>query len=206
MRGCLSLPFRLLSLALFAILIFLGYTYRDQIRRWVHTWTADPPGAEGRVDPGVLAGARRKLGQIGSRDSVILSATELATLLASEANARLQHAADSLTVRLSHDQVEVRALVDPRPLGVGPVLPVLRDREWVEAAGRVIYRRPGVAEWDISRAKLRGVPIPHSVIEHFLRQLSGSAAAGTAEIPLPPRVTGLRAESSGLVVYGGRAQ
>ncbi len=206
MRGCLSLPFRLLTLVLVAGLVLLAYNYRVELRHWVHGWTAEPETAEGRAEPAGLAEGRRKLAQLGTgKDSVVLTATELASLLSGEANNRIAHAADSLTVRLSHDQIEVRALVDPLPLGVGPVLPVLRDREWVEAGGRLLYRRPGVAEWDITRARLRGVPIPGSVIEHFLRQLSGTAPAAAAEIALPPRVTGLRTESRGLVLYGGRA-
>ncbi len=204
MRGCLSLPFKLFSLLLVAALIALAYRHHDEIRHWVHTWTAEPAAAEGHADATALAQARTKLGQLGARDSVVLTATELASLLSDAAARHLAHAADSLTVRLSHDEVEVRALVDPRPLGVGPILPVLRDREWVEAAGRVVYRRSGVAEWDITRARLREVPIPRSIIEHFLRQLSGSASDGTAEIPLPPGVTGLRTEPRGLVLYGGR--
>jgi len=204
MRGCLSLPFRLLSLVVLAALLLLGYTYHDEIRRWVHAWTAAPASAEGTVDPGALDESRRKLGRLGvGRDSVVLTATEVATLLAGEANDRLPHSADSLTVRLGHDEIDVRVLVDPRPLGVGPILPVLRDREWVEAGGRVMYRRPGVAEWDITRARLRGIPIPRAVISRLLRRLAGTPD-GTAEIPLPPAVTGLRTEPRGLVLYGGR--
>ena len=49
MRGCLALPFRILGLILLVALGWLAWSYRDEIRRKVHQWTADdaPATAQG---------------------------------------------------------------------------------------------------------------------------------------------------------------
>ncbi len=206
MRGCLSLPFRLLALALFIAAGVLAWTYRDEIRRRVHGWTAEPEGsaAEGKAEDSDPAEARRKVAQLGARDSVVLTASEVAALIAAETNARAPRAVDSIRVHLAHDEVEVRGLADTRPLKPGLAAMVLRDREWIEAAGRLTYRRNGVAEWEITRVRVRGIPVPRSVVENFLRQLSGSAPPRVVELPVPSQVTGLRTGAPGVVLYGGR--
>jgi hypothetical protein len=206
MRGCLSLPFRLLALALFIAAGVLAWTYRDEIRRRIHGWTAEPDAsaADGTAEASDPAEARRKVAQLGSRDSVVLTASEVAALIAAETNARVPGAVDSIRVHLGHDEVEVRGLADTRPLKPGLAAMVLRDREWIETAGRLTYRRNRVAEWEISRVRVRGIPVPRSVVENFLRQLSGSAPPRVVELPLPSQVTGLRTGATGVVLYGGR--
>ncbi len=207
MRGCLTLPFRLALLALLALALVLGWTYRHELRRRVHQWTAEPAGTAGagRAEPGRAAEVGGKLAGLGAGpDSVVLTATELASFLEAEAAARAPATLDSLEVRLGRDELGLRARVETRSIRLGPAAPVLRDREWVEAAGPLVYRRAGIAEWEIERARIRGVPVPRSVIERLLRQLSGSAPEGVAEIPLPAGVTGLRTGSTGLVLYGSR--
>lgn len=207
MRGCLTLPFRLLLLALLVAAAILAWTYRDEIRRRIHGWTAEPRAttAEGRAEDANPAQARRKVAQLGAgRDSTILTAAEVAALISSEANARVPRAVDSIRVSLGHDEVLVRGLADTRPLKPGLAAMVLRDREWVDAAGRLTYRRSGMAEWEITRVRVRGIPVPRSVVENYLRQLSGSAPPRVVELPLPGQVTGLRTGATGVVLYGGR--
>ena len=209
MKGCLTLPFRLLGLALLAAGLYLAWIYRDDLRRRIHAWTADsaPPSvAEGRADPSLVPGVRQRLGELGGsrRDTVLLTAAELASLIAEDVGARFPRALDSVEVRLDPDVVEVRALVDTRKVRppLGPAAAVLRDWERVEAGGRLTFRRAGIAEWQIGWARVRGLPIPASLVEGLLRQLSGTAAQGAAEIPLPPSVGGLRVARTGLVLYG----
>jgi hypothetical protein len=206
MRGCLTLPFRLLLLALLVAAGILFWANHDAIRRRVHSWTAEPAptAAEGHAEPGRIAEARRKVSALAAgRDSVVLTATEVASLVYGEANQRVPRSVDSVQVRLGRDEVEVRALVDTRPLKLGIASPVLRDHEWVEIGGHLIYRRAGIAEWEVGRARVRGVPVPRSVVQSLLRQLSGTASTGAAEVPLPVSVTGLRTGESGVVLYGG---
>ena len=207
MRGCLTLPFRLLLLALFIGAGILAWSYRDEIRRRIHRWTAEPATAatEGKAEEANPAAVRRKVAQlVGGRDSIVLIGSEVAALIAAEANARVPRAVDSIRVDLGRDEVQVRGLVDTRPLKPGLAAMVLRDREWMEVAGRLTYRRSGIAEWEVTRVRVRGIPVPRSVVESFLRQLSGSAAPRVVELPLPAQVTGLRTGATGVVLYGGR--
>ena len=85
MRGCLALPFRILGLILLVALGWLAWSYRDEIRRKVHQWTADdaPPAAQGNAVRGQAAPAAKRINDLlGSRaDSVVLSASEIASLL-----------------------------------------------------------------------------------------------------------------------------
>ena len=207
MRGCLTLPFRLFFLALLVAGGILAWSHRDEIRRRIHGWTAEPAAsaASGRAEDASPAEARRRVAQLGAaRDSVVLTASEVAALISAEANARMPRAVDSIRVQLGHDEVEVRGLADTRPLKPGLAAMVLRDREWLETAGRLTYRRGGLAEWEITRVRVRGIPVPRSVVENFLRQLSGSAPPIVVELPLPAQVTGLRVGPTGVVLYGGR--
>ena len=204
MRGCLSLPFRLLLLALLAVGGYLAWTNRDAIRRRVHQWTADSTAAEPvRVgDPAGGPPARDKLLRLGQpgRDSVVLSAREVADLLAEGAAARIPGAVDSIQAGLGPDQITLSARVDTRRIPLGPLGGVLRDHERVEARGRVSFRRPGLAEWELTRARVRGIPLPPQA----LRLLGGAFGGQDLQrfaVPLPPLVAGLRVSEAGLVIY-----
>ena len=208
MRGCLTLPFRLLLLGLLGVGLVLGWSYRDDLRRRIHAWTVEPSPevTEGRADPSLVSGARRRIAGLGTagRDSVVLTAAELARLIAGEVAARLPQAMHSVQVRLARDEVEVRALLDLRvvkpPLALATR--VLGDREWLDAQGRLIFRRAGVAEWEVERVRVHGLPIPRQLVEGMLRQLTGAGSPGGAAIALSPVVGGLRVAANGLVLYG----
>ena len=206
MRGCLSLPFRLLLLALLVLGGFVAWSYREEILRRVHEWTAQA-GARGLVGHGNAAlapAARRKLESLrGPRDTVLLSASELANLLAAAAEQRLPRALDSIEVRLGREDIEVRARVDTRsvPLSFGPLSGVIRDHEPIEAGGRLLYRRSGLAEWEITRARVRGLPLPRDVLGRLLARLGGTTE-NVVPVPLPPSIGGLRVSPGGVVLYG----
>lgn len=208
MRGCLALPFRLAFLLLLLVAGFLGWSYRREIRRQIHEWTAEKsaPTAVGQGDPAQAASVQRRIqGLRGSgRDSVVLSAGDVASLLAAAVSARLPGALDSIEVRLDDDDVSVRALVDTRrvPMSLGTLRGMIRDREWVAAGGNAIFRRTGLAEWQVDRARVRGIPFPKTVIDDVLRRIVGRAEAGAVEISLPPAVGGLRVSPTGVVLYG----
>jgi hypothetical protein len=210
MRGCLSLPFRLLALALLVLGGFVAWSYREEILRRVHEWTA--PGAErnsvGHGDAALAPAARRKLESLGGpRDTVLLSAGELANLVAAGAAAVLPHALDSIELRLGHDDIEVRARVDTRdvPLAFGPLSGVIRDHEPIEAGGRLVYRRSGLAEWEITRARVRRFPLPREVLSRLLARV-GSTTESVVPVPLPASIGGLRVSPSGVVLYATPAR
>jgi hypothetical protein len=207
MRGCLSLPFRLLALALLVLGGYVAWSHRDEIRRRIHAWTAESGVADSlRIgDAASAPAALRKLEALSgrSRDSVVLSPAEVASLLAAAAAERTQGALDSIGVRLDREDIEVRARVDTRkvPLSFGPLSRVIRDHETVEAGGRLVFRRAGLAEWQVSRARVRGIPLPRDVLGRVLDRVGGGTES-IVPIPLPAWVGGLRVSSGGVVVYG----
>lgn len=208
MRGCLSLPFRLLGLLLLVILGYLAWSYRDEIRRKIHEWTADDTAATatGSAVPGQAARAAERIDELLSAraDSVTLSAVEVASLIDSLAGVVAPGAVDSVRVRLDQDDLGIRARVDTRavPISLGAIGSVVRDHEFVEAGGRVIYRQSGQAEWHLERVRVRGVPLPGEVVDRLIRRFAGSAAGNVFGFTIPRAVSGLRVSPAGVTLYG----
>lgn len=208
MRGCLSLPFRLLGLLLLVLLGYIAWSYRDEIRRKVHEWTADSTPASGRgtAAPGGAAPAAQRLEDLlrSRADSVVLSAADVASLLDSLASVVAPGAVDSVTVTLGQDDLSVRARVDTRavPVSLGAIGSVVRDHEFVDAGGRILFRQTGQAEWQLERVRVRGVPLPGEVVQRLIRRFSGSEAGNVIGLTLPRAVSGIRVSPSGVTLYG----
>lgn len=208
MRGCLSLPFRLLGLALLVLAGYAAWSYRREIKHQIHEWTAEgaASGAEARAEPGAMNRVIRRLDSLGRdrADSVVLRAGEVAGSLETLAARLVPGAIDSVTVTLDRDDILVRARVDTRkvPVALGPVAGMMRDHEWVEAGGRLVFRRAGVAEWDVERVRMRGFPVPTDLVDRLLRQFGAPTTGTGLVIPLPPAITGLRVSARGVVLYG----
>jgi hypothetical protein len=208
MTGCLTLPFRLLGVGLLLIGGYVAWSYRREIRRQVHQWTADstPASASGVGVPGRARAIRRTVESLGASgaDSLVLSAGDLASLAAGLAADAVPGALDSVEVRLDADDLEIHAIVDTRkaPVSFGALSGMVRDREIVEAGGRLLFRRGGLAEWQIERVRIRGLPLPMDLVDRLLRRFAGRAEGGVLGLPLPTGVTGLRVLPSGVTLYG----
>ncbi|HEU5218729.1 MAG TPA: hypothetical protein VFU23_08715 [Gemmatimonadales bacterium] len=207
MRGCLSLPFRLLGLALLILAGYVAWSYRREIRHQIHEWTAEGPAPQpaGRGPaPDAREVLRRLDGLRAGADSVVLSAADLASVAVELAGRAVPGAVDSVEVRLDSDEIEVRARVDTHkvPVSLGPLSGVVRDHEYVEAGGRVVFRRPGLAEWDVERVRVRGLPLPKQFIDDQIRRFAPRINSSAIPIALPPSVTGLRVMRDGLTIYG----
>lgn len=212
MRGCLSLPFRLLSLALLVLAGYVAWTYRAEIRRQIHRWTAETPAPA----PAPAASARSRAAEAkaalqridalrAGADSVVLGPDDLASLAAQLAARMVPGALDSVEVRLERDDIEIRARLDTHkvPVSLGPLTTVVRDHEYVEAGGRLMFRRAGLAEWEVDRVRVRGLPVPMSLLKDQLRRFAPGAATSTVPVTLPSSVSGLRVTPDGVTLYGG---
>ena len=208
MRGCLSLPFRLLILALLVLAGYVAWSYRREIRRQIHQWTAESPSgqATGRGNPADGRSVLQRLEALraAGADSVSLNATELANLAAELAARVVTQAVDSVEIRLDRDDIEIRARVDTRkiPVSLGPLSIVVRDHEYIEAGGRLVFRRAGLADWEVDRVRVRGLPVPRSFVAEQIRRFAPRAAGGAIPVTLPSGVTGIRVTSSGVTLYG----
>jgi hypothetical protein len=207
-RGCIGLPFRLLGLALLALAGYLAWTHRDELRRRIHRWTAESPAPEVtvRTPPPDAGAVLRRIDALraGGADSVVLSPGDLASLAASLASRMVPGAVDSVEVRLDRDEIEIRGRVDTHkmPVSLGPVSSVVRDHEYIEAGGRLMYRRVGLAEWEVERVRIRGLPVPLSFVEAQIRRFAPRSGGSVIPITLPAGASGLRVMPEGLTLYG----
>jgi hypothetical protein len=209
MRGCLALPFRILALAILLLLGYLAWSYRDEIRRTVHQWTADDPVApeeRGIAVRGQAGPAARRVNELlgAQADSVNLTAAEVASLLDSLATVVAPGAVDSIEITLGADDLSVRARVDTRavPVSLGAIGSVVRDYEFVEAGGRVVFRQAGRIEWHLDRARVRGIPLPGEVRERLIRRFGRRGEGNAIEFGIPRSVTGVRVRPTGVTLYG----
>lgn len=208
MSGCLTLPFRLALLLLVLLGGFVAWSYRRDIKRQIHDWTAEPGtvASSGTASPGGATEVRRRIESLkgGGIDSVVVSAADLAGVVAGLAEQMAPRAVDSVEVRLGDDDVEVRALVDTRqvPVSLGPLAGMVKDREYVEAGGRLVFRRTGVAEWQVERVRVRGLPIPQELFGRVLQRFSAGGGNGVIGFAIPRSVSGLRVTPTGVTVYG----
>lgn len=209
MTGCLTLPFRLALLALLVLGGFAAWSYRREIKRQIHEWTADssaPGSSRGSADPAKAGATLRRIESLAGAgaDSVLLSASEVANLVAGLAEAVVPRAVDSLEIRLDADDIEVRALVDTRrvPLSFGPLAGIVKDREYVEAGGRLVFRRAGRAEWQVDRVRVRGLPIPRELFGRALERFAPGTGDGAIGFEIPREVSGLRVTPAGVTLYG----
>lgn len=212
MRGCLSLPFRLVGLALVAIIAWVAWGERDAIRRWLHRITAEqgaPAAPEGSPDRArERAMARLDSLARGRIDSVRLGVRELEAVVAPAVVARAGGAIDSVVLVLGDDEVAVRGRLDGDRFSrsaLGPLAEWVAGREPIEARGPLVLRRLGRGEWRISTLKVRGVPLPRALGTR-LAELVVPAQGGEVGFDLPAWVTGIRVTAAGVVLYGRGAR
>ena len=165
-----------------------------------------PPSARAVAERGRAAPAAHRISQLldSRADSVFLTAADVASLLDSLTRVVAPGAVDSIQVTLDRDDLGVRARVDTRavPISLGPLGGVIRDHEFVEAGGRLVFRRTGRAEWEVQRVRVRGIPLPGEVVDRLLRRFAGSTEGNVIGFPIPASVGGLRVAPSGVTLFG----
>lgn len=198
----------LFRLVFLVVIGYVGWSYRKEIKRVVHQWTADdaPASASGTTGAGQAEPAARRIEALlnSEADSVLLSATDVASLLDSLATVVAPGAVDSITVTLDQDDLGVRARIDTRavPVSLGAIGSVVRDHEFLEAGGRVIFRQTGRAEWHLERVRVRGIPLPQEVVQRLARRFAGPDAGNVLGFSIPRTVNGLRVAPQGITLYG----
>ena len=138
-------------------------------------------------------------------DSTVLTEDEVASLIVSQLRKLPRRSFDSLVVNLDNRSMALQFWipVSAVPDGVRNLIGgVLRPSESIQLDGDVGMRYAGFGEWVLSGAKIRGIPIPLSLVK---RMVADYLPAGTTELtfPVPREITGLRAVKRGLILYGG---
>jgi hypothetical protein len=199
-------------LVVLVVLAGAAWLFRDDLSRWVDA-RLHPAAAAARIGHPSregLAVAVTKLASLqGTRpDSVVLTAGEMASLLARGTNFLPGAVHDSLTVELEDRTIRVRTVVDSAriPATLRDLIPGRRAFEEVTVRGPLTPVHAGLAELELQHVAVRGIPLPSDVVGRIATQITGHGSGGRLEIMLPEVVGGFRVRPEGVAVYraGGR--
>jgi len=199
---------RVITLLFLTVLLAVGWLYRSEITRYARG-IVDPISVARRTgtpSPDALASAEAKVRLLAREqpDSVLLTASELASLLGHGNSVLGFSGLDSITIELGDRRVRVRTMVNTgmlpaRILKLWPGTP--EPFEEVVAEGGLTPARPGVAEWQLERVIVRGIPLPSDLIGRLLAQATGQGSDGRITLPLPKDVQGFRVRPEGVALF-----
>jgi hypothetical protein len=210
--GCLAAPFRAVGCLVVLAALIAGWLYRDRLMDGImHLGGRGVPitAEAGRPGTRALAAARARTDSVArhTADSVVLSASEMASLIGDGLSPVVRGQLDSLTVRLLQGQIEVGARLAtgqiPRAL-LGPLALVVPDHAAIRAAGPVDVVSPGRGQWEIERLSVAGLPVPVDAVRSRLSQALGAGGHGGLPVTIPPGVREIRIRPTGAVLFGAR--
>jgi hypothetical protein len=138
-------------------------------------------------------------------DSVVLSASEVASLMGAGMDRKIRGQLDSMWVRLLDGEIEVGARLRterlPREV-VGPVGTALREREPIEAAGPLRVTGPEEAEWTVRSLRIRDFPVPADAVRPLIGRAFGDSSRRTVPVRIPAGVRQVRIRPGGATLYG----
>jgi hypothetical protein len=210
--GCLSAPFKLLGGLGLIVLLAIGWLYRDRLANEVHRLlgTGLTPGetvTSGRPGSRALLSARSKIDSLNGwrADSVILTPSEVASMIGVGLDPSVRSQLDSLEVQLLDGSIGVSALLStarlPREL-TGPLAVALRPKERIEAAGPLRVIEPRQAEWAVQSFRIRNFPIPRDAVPKLVSRALGDSSRSTVPIRIPAGIREIRIRPSGATLVG----
>jgi hypothetical protein len=214
--GCLTAPLKVLGCLGLLVALGLGWLYRDRVvregRRIIGRVEAPaarrPPAASaGRPGRRSLASANAKIDSLNGwrADSVVLSASEVASLMGSGLAAKFRKELDSLQVELLDDEVQVRGRLRtarlPREL-VGPLATALRPNEPVEAIGPLRVLSPGAGEWAVRSFRIRDIPVPAAAVPRLVSRALDEPGRKTVPWTVPAGIRAIRIHPGSATLYG----
>jgi hypothetical protein len=201
---------RLLGILALALLVAAGWLYRDRLVSGFPWWRRGPaagvaPAGVGHPGAEALRRARDKIDSLNGwrADSILLTPSEMASLVGDGLDPDIRKYLDSLEVELGPDDLGLSASLETRRIprdALGPVAGLLADRERVGAHGTVRVLGPGKAEWTVRRLSMRGIPLP----DDLRRRVVEKALGGSGEIlefRIPPGIAGVAIRPGRAVVY-----
>jgi hypothetical protein len=210
--GCLAAPFKLIGVTGLVLALAVGWFYRDrlgaELSRLVHrSGRSDESTGAGRPGSRSLAAAQAKIDSLNGwrADSVVLSASEVASLIGAGLDPGLRRQLDSLQVELGEGEVMVRANLAtgrlPREL-IGPLAVALRPREPVEAGGPLEVIEPRTAAWEVRSFSIRDIPLPRDVVPKLIARAFGDSTRRSIPVRIPAGIRDIRLRPSGATLFG----
>ncbi len=207
--GCLV---RLGCLAILLCAAIIGWFTRD---RWMPERfrnVLSPPPRVVAWQPLTDAGANRtraalaKLSQPSGPVFETLSGADVASYAFRELSKQLPEA-DSMAVRVDGERISMRAIVKTSDIrGLGTIGSMLGDREHVELTGTMRVVKPGLAEFQVQDAKIRGLSLPRGMIGTLISRFQKGPRkegvdADALPLPLPPYVGDIRVANGKITLY-----
>jgi hypothetical protein len=211
MMGCLTAPFKLLGCLGLIVAIGVGYVYRDRLehegRRLLERIQGVAPPSSGRPGVSSLESAKAKVDSLNGwrADSVVLTASEFASLVGSGLDGELRSQLDSLQVELLDGEIQVSARLRTErlpPEVLGPLRGALRPTEPVRAAGPVRVTRPGVGEWSVRTFRIGDFPVPDEMVPDLVGVALGDPKRKTVPVKVPAGIRAIRVRPDGATLYG----
>jgi hypothetical protein len=210
--GCLTAPFRVLGCLVVLGGLALGWLYRDQVVRTARGWLGRaeapaPAASAGRPGARALASAKSKVDSLNGwgADSVVLTPSELASLVGDGLDAEVRRQLDSLRVEPLDGEVRIRARLRTGRLPsdvVGPLAIALRETEPIEAVGPLRVLRPSVGEWDVRSIEIRELPLPADLVHRVVGRVLGDPRQESVPLRVPPGVRAIRLTPGAAILYG----
>lgn len=210
--GCLAAPFKLIGLLVLLAVLAIGWLYRDRLIGGARQVFGSLEGNEaatpaGRPGSQALISARSKIDSLNGwrADSVILTASEVASMIGAGLDPSVRSQLDSLQVELQDGSIVVRARLStarlPREL-VGPLAVALRPTEPIEAAGPLEVVGPRRAEWAVRSFRIRSFPIPGDAVPKLVSKALGEPNRRTVPVRIPAGIREIRIRASGATLIG----
>jgi hypothetical protein len=210
--GCLAAPFRFVGCLGLIIVLVIGWLYRDRLaaevrRLFGSSVLTNQVTSVGRPGSRSILSANAKIDSLNGwrADSVVLTASEVASLIGAGLDPAVRSQLDSLQVYLMEGSVAVKASLAtgrlPKEL-TGPLAIALRPREPIEAAGPIQVVGPRQADWDVRSFRLRNFPIPRDAVSKLVSRALGDSARRTVPVRIPAGIREIRVHPSGATLFG----
>jgi hypothetical protein len=213
--GCLAAPFKFIGFLGFLAVLAVGWLYRDrlasELSRVFGGFGGEAANSSGRPGTNALLSARAKIDSLNGwrADSVVLTASEVASMIGSGLDPGVRSQIDSLRVELQEGSIRVKARLStarlPREL-VGPLAIALQPTEPIEAAGPLQVTGPRRAEWALQSFKIRSFPIPRDAVPRLVSRALGDSARRTVPVRIPEGIREIRVRPSGATLFGTARQ
>ncbi|HEU5305446.1 MAG TPA: hypothetical protein VFU40_12430 [Gemmatimonadales bacterium] len=212
--GCLAAPFKLVGVIGLVAALAIGWLYRDRLgaeleRVLKRSGRAEDGAGTGRPGTNALVSANAKIDSLNGwgADSVVLTASEVASLIGAGLDAPLRRQLDSLRVELGDGEVAVSARLAtarlPREL-IGPLAVALREREPIEAGGPLHVVGPRRAEWEVRTFSIRDIPLPRDAVPKLVGRAFGDTTRRSVPVRIPAGVREIRVRPAGATLFGSQ--
>jgi hypothetical protein len=210
--GCLTAPFKFAGFLGLLAALAIGWLYRDRLAEQAHQVLGSITGREvaptgGRPGSQALLSARAKVDSLNGwrADSVVLTASEVASMIGAGLDPSLRSQLDSLQVELLDGSIAVKARLAtarlPREL-TGPLSVALRPTEPIEAAGPIEVVGPRRAEWTLRSFRVRNFPLPRDAVPKLVAKALGDPNKKTVPVKIPAGIREIRIRPGGATLIG----